>query len=133
MVTTPSVPTRTQPFGWYCAPCATARRIPLTPPNATTTAAVPLETRNARREMFVNAMPSNPGFMVGSSGFFRGTLDRRDDTVIGAATADVALHVLDDLLARRIPVLRKQRRRGHDLARLAVAALRHLLGDPGLL
>ena len=33
----------------------------------------------------------------------------------------------------RIAILGEQRRRLHDLAGLAVAALRHLLGDPGLL
>jgi hypothetical protein len=41
--------------------------------------------------------------------------------------------VLDDVVARRIPVAGEQRRRLHDLSRLAVAALRYLLGDPGFL
>ena len=63
----------------------------------------------------------------------RGALDGAHDARIGAAAADVAVHVRDDLLARRLLVLREQRRRLHDLAGLAVAALRHLLGDPRLL
>ena len=60
-------------------------------------------------------------------------LDGAHDARIGAAAADVAVHVGDDLLARRLLVLRQQLGRLHDLAGLAVAALRHLLGDPGLL
>src|SRR3954471_3285464 len=60
-------------------------------------------------------------------------LDGGDDAVVGAAAADVAVHVLDDLLARRVLVSAKQLGRLHDLAGLAVAALRHLLGDPGFL
>jgi len=39
----------------------------------------------------------------------------------------------DHFFLRRIGVLRQQRGCLHDLAGLAVAALRHLLGDPGLL
>jgi len=97
------------------------------------TAAAPLEIRNARREMLWKAMPSNPGFMAASSCFSRRALDRGDDLVVGAAAAEVARHVLHDLLSRRAFRPGKQRRRGHDLARLAVAALRHLLGDPRLL
>ena len=53
--------------------------------------------------------------------------------VIGAAAADVAVHVLDDLGAVRLLVGRQQLGRLHDLAGLAVAALRHLQRDPGLL
>src|SRR5882672_3414815 len=65
--------------------------------------------------------------------FLRGALNRRDDLVVGAAATDVALHVLDDLLARGFLVLGEQRRRGHDLAGLTVAALRRLLLHPGFL
>src|SRR5437762_965572 len=49
------------------------------------------------------------------------------------AAADVAGHRGHDLLVGRVGALRQERRRLHDLARLAVAALRHLLGDPRLL
>src|SRR5574341_230324 len=66
-------------------------------------------------------------------GFIGRTLDRGDDLVVGAAAADIALHVLDDLRARGFLVLRQERGRGHDLARLAVAALRRLLGNPRFL
>src|SRR5712692_9196196 len=71
--------------------------------------------------------------MAASLCFSRRALDRGDDLVVGAAAAEVARHVLHDLLSRRAFRPGKQRRRGHDLARLAVAALRHLLGDPRLL
>src|SRR4029450_9742519 len=62
----------------------------------------------------------------------RGALDRAHDAWIGATTTDVAVHVGDDLLARGPFGLCQKLRRLHDLPRLAVAALRHLLGDPGL-
>src|ERR1043166_640076 len=63
----------------------------------------------------------------------RRALDRADNLQVGAAAADVAVHVGDDLVARRALVGGEQFGRLHDLAGLAVAALRHLLGDPGLL
>src|SRR6267143_3703335 len=126
-----SVPTRTQPLGEKGS--AWANMLLENEPKAMPTAAVPLEIRNARREMLWKAMPSNPGFMAASLCFSRRALDRGDDLVVGAAAAQVARHVLHDLLARRVFRLRKQCRSGHDLARLAVAALRHLLGDPRLL
>src|SRR6516225_12416970 len=60
-------------------------------------------------------------------------LDRGDDAAISAAAADIAIHVGDDLIASRSGVLFEQSGRLHDLARLAIAALRDLLGDPSLL
>ena len=60
-------------------------------------------------------------------------LDRAVDALIGAAAADVAGHGGVDLRVGRLRRLGEERRRRHDLARLAVAALRHLLGDPRLL
>ena len=71
--------------------------------------------------------------LIHGSALPRRALDGADDLQIGAAAADIAVHVLDDVVARRVLVGREQRRRLHDLAGLAVAALRHLLGDPGLL
>src|SRR5881296_2569922 len=130
-VTMLSVPTRTQPLGEKGS--SWANILLEKEPKAMPTAAAPLEIRNARREMPWKAMPSNPGFMAASSCFPRRALDRGDDLVVGAAAAEVARHVLHDLLSRRAFRPGKQRRRGHDLARLAVAALRHLLGDPRLL
>src|SRR5262249_17353853 len=67
------------------------------------------------------------------SPLLRRALDRGDDAVIGAAPAEVRLHVLDDLAAAGAAVLLEERRGAHDLARLAVAALRHLLRHPRLL
>src|SRR4051794_16653561 len=67
------------------------------------------------------------------SRLLRGALDRAHDALVGAAAADVRAHVLDDLGARRLGLLLEQIGRAHDLAGLAVAALRHPLGEPGLL
>src|SRR5271155_5058526 len=96
-------------------------------PKATATLKAPVVTRNERREsawMLVsfNMVLSLPHALNGG-----------DDLTVSAAAADVAVHVGDDLFARRLGVLRQQVRRLHDLAGLAVAALRHLHGDPGLL
>src|SRR5882672_8515435 len=130
-VTMLSVPTRTQPLGEKGS--SWANILLEKEPKAMPTAAAPLEIRNARREMLWKAMPSNPAFMAASLCFSRRALDRGDDLVVGAAAAQVARHVLHDLFASRVLRLREQCRSGHDLARLAVAALRHLLGDPRLL
>src|SRR4029434_3995002 len=59
--------------------------------------------------------------------------DRAVNALIGATPADVALHGGVALRVGGLRALRQQRRRRHDLARLAVAALRYLLGDPCLL
>ena len=50
---------------------------------------------------------------------------------IGRAAADVAAHGVVDVGVGRLRVLLEQRRRRHDLAGLAIAALRHLQLDPG--
>src|SRR6266513_4031525 len=116
-----SVPTRTQTLGEKGS--TWAKLLPEKEPKAMPTAAAPLETRNARRERLRKAMPSSPGFIAASLGLSRRALDRGDDLVVGAAAAEVARHVLHDLLSRRAFRPGKQRRRGHDLARLTVAAL----------
>src|SRR5262245_1141048 len=67
------------------------------------------------------------------SGLPSSALDRAHDALIGAAAADVRTHVFDDLVTRRLWVLLEQVGGAHDLSGLAVAALRHLLGQPGLL
>src|SRR5260221_534125 len=59
-------------------------------------------------------------------------MNRGPDALVGAAAADVR-HRRVDLSVGRLWFLAEQCGRGHDLARLAVAALRHVLGDPGLL
>src|SRR4249920_610725 len=62
-----------------------------------------------------------------------GAFDRTDDPGVGGAAAQVAVHAVDDLLVGRVGISGEQRGGLHDLSRLAVAALRHLLLDPGLL
>src|SRR5258708_36487629 len=62
----------------------------------------------------------------------RSALDRADDFQISAAAADIAVHVLDDLRARRRLIARQSVAGLHDLAGLAVAALRPLLRGPRL-
>src|SRR5882762_11233621 len=61
-----------------------------------------------------------------------GHLHRRPDALIGAAAADVR-HGVVDLLVGRLRPLPEQRRRRHDLPRLAIAALRDVERRPCLL
>ena len=60
-------------------------------------------------------------------------LDRSADALIGAASADIARHGGVDVVIRRLRRVLQQRRRRHDLAGLAVAALHHLQLQPRLL
>src|SRR5260221_14443324 len=71
--------------------------------------------------------------VVMASALLHGALDRAHEARIGAAAAHVRAHVVLDLLARRARVRGEQRRGAHQLARLAVAALRHALGEPRFL
>src|SRR5881409_3809306 len=59
--------------------------------------------------------------------------DREADAVVGTATAHVAAHGAFYFGVGGALHLGEQRRGAHDLARLAVAALRHVVCDPGLL
>src|SRR3546814_17604649 len=61
----------------------------------------------------------------------RGAADSADDALLAAAAADVALHPLEDFLVALVGGFRQQRRRLHDLAGLAEAALRHVHVAPG--
>src|SRR5580700_2595460 len=63
----------------------------------------------------------------------RCAFDRTNNAQIGAAAADMGTHMLDNLVARGMRLLPEQVDRTHDLARLAVATLRHTLGEPSLL
>src|SRR5438270_6066894 len=63
----------------------------------------------------------------------RRALNGADDALIGPAAADVGAHMFDDFFAGRRRLLSEQVGRAHDLAGLAIAALRHALGEPGLL
>ena len=58
---------------------------------------------------------------------------RRTNAAVSAAAANIARHRRIDIGIRRFGIFRQERRRAHDLARLAVAALRYVLRDPGLL
>src|SRR5216110_3299538 len=63
----------------------------------------------------------------------RRVLDSLADSHISTAATDVPRHRGVDVAIVRVGVGREQRRRGHDLAGLAIAALWHLERDPGLL
>src|SRR5262245_28140131 len=63
----------------------------------------------------------------------RGLLDRGANTRIGAATADVARHPFVDVGVRGFRTFSQQRRCGHDLSGLTVAALRDIEREPCLL
>ena len=63
----------------------------------------------------------------------RGSLDGFADAHIGATAADIAGHRCVDVGIVGLRRLGEQRRRRHDLAGLAVAALDHLEIKPGLL
>src|SRR5258708_2697622 len=56
-------------------------------------------------------------------------MDRTTNADIGAATADIGNAV--DVGIGGIGLFLEQSRRRHDLARLAIAALRDIFGDPG--
>src|SRR5947209_6229026 len=60
-------------------------------------------------------------------------LDGGGDALIAAAAADVAAHRVVDLGLGRVLPRRQQCRGLHDLAGLAVAALRHIQDAPGFL
>src|SRR5882672_1953135 len=90
------------------------------PPNAA------LVLRNWRREIM-----SAPFLAVRRT--VRRVLDSLADSHISAAATDVPRHGGVDIAIGRVGLGGEQRRRGHDLAGLAIAALRHLELDPGLL
>ena len=60
-------------------------------------------------------------------------MNRAPDALVGPAAADVTRHRRVNVGVGRLRLCRKQGRGRHDLPRLAVAALRNFLGDPGLL
>src|SRR5262249_49524888 len=84
--------------------------------------AVALSWRNARR------------VSMSASLVERGrSMNRLANPRVRAAPADVARHGSGDIGVGRAWILREERRRGHDLSRLAVATLRHVELDPGAL
>src|SRR5205807_7735137 len=70
-------------------------------------------------------------FMAFSSSV-RGGVDRLADLLEGPASADIG-DGLVDVLVGRLRLLLEKGRDCHDHAALAIAALRHIVGDPGLL
>src|SRR5579872_1831202 len=57
-------------------------------------------------------------------------MNRAPNPLIHAATAKIPTHRGIDLLIARLRRFRQQRRRGHNLSRLAISTLRNLLCDP---
>jgi hypothetical protein len=78
-----------------------------------------------------------PATRARTSGFFDGrtggAVDGFADALIGAAAADIAAHEVVDIGVGGFWFLGEQRDCGHDLAGLAIAALRDVFCDPGLL
>src|SRR5215208_1827138 len=84
------------------------------------------------------AEPARPEDAVASAGSLRDLLarggpDRFDDVPVAGAAADVPLDRLRDLFVGRAGVLSQQRRRAHQHARRAVAALQSVVVAEGLL
>src|SRR5262249_36272429 len=126
-LTTTHAPTSTPAESCASAdPAPNGRRTPRASPPAA--AVVP--TMKDRRESLEPAALSL--MFVMSRLLSSGHVHRRADPLIGAAPADVG-HCLVDVLVGRLRLLRQERGRRHDLAGLAVPALRHVDGRPGLL
>src|SRR6516225_6524934 len=87
-------------------------------------------TKNSRRLVFACTCSSMTASIIHKLGR---ALHSTDDPRIGGTTTHVAGHAVDNLLCGWTRILRKQGRGLHDLARLAIAALRHLMLDPSLL
>src|SRR5260370_27004874 len=85
--------------------------------------------RNPRRLTFSIAACTCPVMSRSCSG----RLDGGGDALITAAAADVAAHRTVDLVFGRVLVRRDQCGGLHDLARLAIPALRDIQGAPGFL
>src|SRR4029077_12123699 len=87
-------------------------------------------TKNSRLLVFACASLSMTASIIHELG---GALHSADDPGIGGATTHVACHAIHDLLLSRTGIRCKQGSGLHDLAGLAIAALRHLMLDPSLL
>src|SRR6266852_4315684 len=115
----PSLPMRIKALGTNGAPeglsaaADVLNPINRPPPNAA------LALRNSRRERSM------------SGPLLCRVLDSLADSHIRTAAADVPRHRGVDIAIGRVGVGREQRRRGHNLTGLAIAALRHLERDPG--
>src|SRR6478672_1640038 len=119
------------------APCAKASPMASAVSSGT---AVPIETtsappalRSERRETEKCVALSILVMIAPSTHHRRCALDRAQDAHVGAAAALEAGERVLDLRLGRLLVLIEERGRGHDPAIDAIAALRHLLLDIGLL
>src|SRR5882762_1534610 len=121
----PSAPMRMKALGVNAAPAAPSavRAAPVLKPIRSPPPSAALALRNCRRER--STLMSGP--------FLGGVLDSLADSHISAAPTDVPRHGGVDIAIGRVRVGGEQGGGGHDLAGLAVAALRHLQLDPGLL
>src|SRR6267143_1028545 len=121
----PSLPMRMKAFGVNAAPAALSAvlAVPVLKPITSPPPSAALALRNCRRER--STVISGP--------FLGGVLDSLADSHISATAADVPRHGGVDIAVGRVGLGGEQRRCGHDLAGLAIAALRHLELDPGLL
>src|SRR6267378_3377128 len=116
----PSLPMRMKALGVNVATAAPIEG-PVLKPIRSPPPSAALALRNCRRERSI----------VMSCPFLGRVLDSLADSHISAAATDVPRHGSVDIAIGRLGVGREQRRRGHDLAGLAIAALRHLELDPG--
>src|SRR5207247_990578 len=115
-----SAPMRSHALGANGAAAAAARPRPVAGRwKAMTKPATLAVSRNSRRVTCAALMSRS----------LRGAIDGGADALIGAAATDVG-HRRIDVGVRGMRVLREQGRGGHDLPRLAVAALRHVFLDP---
>src|SRR6202011_2185104 len=84
--------------------------------------ASPAAARKRRR-----SASARPARRLSATLSLRRAVDGLADAVVRTATTQVAVHGRVDFLIARRGLARKQRHRLHDLARLAIAALRHIL------
>src|SRR6266508_209856 len=118
----PSLPMRMKALGVNAAAAAPIEG-PVLKPIRSPPPSAALALRNCRRERSI----------VMSCPFLGRVLDSRADSHIRTAAADVPRHGGVDVAISRVGIGGEQRRCGHDLPGLAIAALRHLQLDPGLL
>src|SRR5437879_13533502 len=124
----PSLPMRMKALGVNASAAAPIEG-PVLKPMRSPPPSTALALRNCRRER--STVMSGPFLAVRRT--MRRVLDSRADSHIGAAPTDVPRHGGVDIVIGRVGLGREQRRRGHDLAGLAIAALRDLEIEPRLL
>src|SRR5271169_141263 len=118
----------TTPPGILAAPVAKTASAPRAGTNSAATTRPPVAIkprRNPRRLTF-----STVAWTAAMSRSCGGRLDGGGDALIAAATADVAAHLAVDLVLGRVLVGGEQRGGLHDLAGLAIPALRDIQGAP---